>query len=101
MTNTQNPPATPFDHAAGSPASPLHGITIGLDIGGTKTHGIRFEDGLPVADESAGSSNVQNVSREQAARNLADLFARIGGGTVDRVYAGSGGIDTDEDAAAL
>jgi len=79
----------------------LHGITIGLDIGGTKTHGIRFEDGVPVADESAGSSNVQNVSREQAARNLADLFARIGGGPVDRVYAGSGGIDTDEDAAAL
>ncbi|MGZ4662855.1 MAG: N-acetylglucosamine kinase, partial [Arthrobacter sp.] len=57
--------------------------------------------GVPVADESAGSSNVQNVSREQAARNLADLFARIGGGPVDRVYAGSGGIDTDEDAAAL
>jgi len=79
----------------------LHGITIGLDIGGTKTHGIRFEGGVPVADESAGSSNVQNVSREQAARNLADLFARIGGGPVDRVYAGSGGIDTDEDAAAL
>ncbi|QDG62878.1 N-acetylglucosamine kinase [Pseudarthrobacter sp. NIBRBAC000502771] len=101
MTNTQKPPAAPFDQAAGSPASPLHGITIGLDIGGTKTHGIRFEDGVPVADESAGSSNVQNVSREQAARNLADLFARIGGGPVDRVYAGSGGIDTDEDAAAL
>ncbi|MEO5314221.1 BadF/BadG/BcrA/BcrD ATPase family protein [Pseudarthrobacter sp. CC12] len=101
MTNTQKPPAAPFDQAAGSPASPLHGITIGLDIGGTKTHGIRFEGGVPVADESAGSSNVQNVSREQAARNLADLFARIGGGPVDRVYAGSGGIDTDEDAAAL
>ncbi|MDQ0117429.1 N-acetylglucosamine kinase-like BadF-type ATPase [Pseudarthrobacter defluvii] len=101
MTNTQNPSATPFDQAAGSAASPLHGITIGLDIGGTKTHGIRFEDGRPVADESAGSSNVQNVSREQAARNLADLFAMIGGGHVDRVYAGSGGIDTDEDAAAL
>ena len=101
MTNTENPSATPFAHAAGSAPSPLHGITIGLDIGGTKTHGIRFEDGLPVADESAGSSNVQNVSREQAARNLADLFARIGGGRVDRVYAGSGGIDTDEDASAL
>ncbi|GGH93426.1 ATPase, BadF/BadG/BcrA/BcrD type [Arthrobacter liuii] len=54
-----------------------------------------------MADESAGSANVQNVSREQAARNLAELFAKIGAAPVDRVYAGSGGIDTEEDAAAL
>ncbi|KQR03565.1 ATPase [Arthrobacter sp. Leaf141] len=79
----------------------MNGIIIGLDIGGTKTHGIRFEDGVPVADESAGSSNVQNVSREDAARNLAELFAKIGGGPVATVYAGSGGIDTEDDAAAL
>jgi glucosamine kinase len=100
VTNTKNPSTTPVEQAAG-PANPLHGITIGLDIGGTKTHGVRFEDGIPVADESAGSSNVQNVTREEAARNLADLFARIGAGPVARVYAGSGGIDTDDDAAAL
>lgn len=74
---------------------------IGLDIGGTKTRGVRFEDGHPVADESVGSSNVQNVSREEAARHLAVLFSRIGGGTVTQVYAGAGGIDTDDDAAAL
>jgi N-acetylglucosamine kinase-like BadF-type ATPase len=74
---------------------------IGLDIGGTKTRGVRFEDGVPVADESVGSSNVQNVSPEEAARNLADLFGRIGGGEVAQVYVGAGGIDTDEDAAAL
>ncbi|HJW00536.1 MAG TPA: BadF/BadG/BcrA/BcrD ATPase family protein [Arthrobacter sp.] len=80
---------------------PLSGVIIGLDIGGTKTRGVRFEDGKAVADESAGSSNVQNVTREDAAFNLADLFARIGGGKVSRVYAGAGGIDTDDDAAAL
>jgi N-acetylglucosamine kinase-like BadF-type ATPase len=74
---------------------------IGLDIGGTKTRGVRFEDGAPVADESVGSSNVQNVSPEEAAVNLAELFARIGGGDVAQVYAGAGGIDTDDDAAAL
>lgn len=74
---------------------------IGLDIGGTKTRGVRFEDGTPAADESVGSSNVQNVSREEAARHLADLFAKIGGRAVSRVYAGAGGIDTDEDAEAL
>ena len=107
----QNPSAHSVGPAAGSfsdplqdnplQGNPLQGVTIGLDIGGTKTHGVRFEDGIPVADDSAGSSNVQNVTREQAARNLADLFAGIGGGQVDRVYAGSGGIDTEEDAAAL
>ena len=57
---------------------------IGLDIGGTKTRGVRFEDGALVADESVGSSNVQNVSPEVAALNLAELFARIGGGTSPR-----------------
>nr|WP_160668969.1 BadF/BadG/BcrA/BcrD ATPase family protein [Pseudarthrobacter sp. ATCC 49987] len=85
----------------GSPAAPATGAVIGLDIGGTKTRGVRFEDGKAVADESVGSSNVQNVSREEAARNLAGLFARIGGGEVSQVYAGAGGIDTDDDAAAL
>jgi N-acetylglucosamine kinase-like BadF-type ATPase len=98
VTNTENPSVRP---AEPSGARPLAGVIIGLDIGGTKTHGIRFEDGTAVADESAGSSNVQNVSRDEAARNIAHLFARIGGGTVSQVYAGSGGIDTDEDAAAL
>ncbi|WP_255768191.1 N-acetylglucosamine kinase [Pseudarthrobacter sulfonivorans] len=85
------------------PAAPqgLAGVVIGLDIGGTKTRGVRFEDGVAVADQTAGSANVQNVSREQAALNLADLFARIGGGQVAQVYAGAGGIDTDDDAAAL
>ena len=104
VTNTEASQSSPTQHSVDSGEaglSPLRGVIIGLDIGGTKTHGIRFEDGRPVADESAGSSNVQNVSREEAAANIADLFSRIGGGMVTRVYAGSGGIDTAEDAAAL
>jgi len=100
VTNTENPHALPAGPLTPPPNAP-RGVVIGLDIGGTKTHGIRFEDGIPVADESAGSSNVQNVTPDEAARNLASLFARIGGGEVSCVYAGSGGIDTDEDAAAL
>jgi N-acetylglucosamine kinase-like BadF-type ATPase len=74
---------------------------IGLDIGGTKTRGVRFEYGEPVADQSVGSANVQNVSRAEAAAHLAELFAKIGRGPVAQVYAGAGGIDTEEDAAAL
>lgn len=100
MTYTENPQTSPSEEHGLGPG-PLSGVIIGLDIGGTKTRGVRFEDGKAVADESAGSSNVQNVTREDAAFNLADLFARIGGGKVSRVYAGAGGIDTDDDAAAL
>ncbi|MEV7660878.1 BadF/BadG/BcrA/BcrD ATPase family protein [Paenarthrobacter sp. NPDC089316] len=84
-----------------APSVAASGTVIGLDIGGTKTRGVRFEDNEPVRDETAGSSNVQNVSREQAAANLAELFGKIGGGRIDQVYAGAGGIDTDEDAQAL
>lgn len=105
MTNSDNLPATdsvPSTGVAhGQALSTEAGAVIGLDIGGTKTRGVRFENGQAVADESVGSSNVQNVSREEAALHLAELFARIGGGEVAQVYAGAGGIDTDEDAAAL
>lgn len=101
MTYTGNPQTSPPEEHGTAGHGPLSGVIIGLDIGGTKTRGVRFEDGKAVADGSAGSSNVQNVSREDAAANLADLFARIGGGKVSRVYAGAGGIDTDDDAAAL
>ncbi|BCW85074.1 ATPase, BadF/BadG/BcrA/BcrD type [Arthrobacter sp. NicSoilE8] len=96
-----------LDSASHSPSNSSSGLAapartvIGLDIGGTKTRCVRFQDGVPVRDESAGSSNVQNVTREQAKANLAELFAKIGGGAVEEVYAGSGGIDTDEDAKAL
>ncbi|MCF3137686.1 ATPase [Paenarthrobacter sp. AR 02] len=92
-----------LDSSQHSPAHEdvLSGTVIGLDIGGTKTRGVRFENGMPVRDATAGSSNVQNVTREQAAANLAELFGSIGGGVVEEVYAGAGGIDTDEDAQAL
>ncbi|KQR06279.1 ATPase [Arthrobacter sp. Leaf145] len=84
-----------------APSAVASGTVIGLDIGGTKTRGVRFQDDEPVRDETSGSANVQNVSREQAAANLAELFGKIGGGRIDQVYAGAGGIDTQEDAQAL
>ena len=74
---------------------------IGLDIGGTKTRGIKVVDGAVVADLEAGSANVQNVTPEEAAANLAELFGLLGGEGVAHVYVGSGGIDTEADAEAL
>jgi glucosamine kinase len=101
VTYADKPEPSPSEQPAAPVPAALSGTIIGLDIGGTKTRGVRFEDGIAVADESAGSSNVQNVSPEDAAFNLADLFSRIGAGPVSQVYAGAGGIDTDDDAAAL
>ncbi|WAP52626.1 hypothetical protein OL239_05220 [Arthrobacter sp. ATA002] len=74
---------------------------IGLDIGGTKTHGLLLRGGVPAGEAVSGSANVQNVAVETAAANLAEIFTALNAGPVDRVIAGSGGIDTAEDAAAL
>lgn len=74
---------------------------IGLDIGGTKTHGLLLQDGEPAAEATAGSANVQNVTPAQAAANLAEIFTALDAGPVQHVIAGSGGIDTADDAAAL
>jgi N-acetylglucosamine kinase-like BadF-type ATPase len=101
VTHSDIPPAAASDLSSTTASTTAAGAVIGLDIGGTKTRGVRFEGGRAAADESVGSSNVPNVSREEAARHLAELFALIGGGTVAQVYAGAGGIDTDADAAAL
>ncbi|MGW9403149.1 N-acetylglucosamine kinase [Arthrobacter sp. NPDC055585] len=87
--------------SASSP-DPTTSITaIGLDIGGSKTHGIRLEGHAVAAEAVSGSANVQNVSREQARHALAEIFAALGTNGVTRVIAGSGGVDTPEDAAAL
>lgn len=79
----------------------LPDVIVGLDIGGTKTHGVRFEHGAAVLDMVVGSANVQNVSSTTALANLAHLFDNIGQGKIDRVYVGAGGVDTKEDASAL
>ncbi len=75
--------------------------TVGLDIGGTKTHGVLWRGTEVVAEAKAGSANVQNVSAAEARDNLRQLFAALGGRHVTAVTAGSGGIDTEEDAARL
>lgn len=98
MTNSTN---SLFTAEGIRTASGATGALIGLDIGGSKTHGVRFENGVPVADSIAGSANIQNVSREAAQAHLAELFADIGYGDIGQVYAGAGGIDTEADAEAL
>ena len=76
-------------------------ILIGLDIGGTTTHGLRAVDGDVVQEAIGSSANVQNVSPAEAARVLEDVLARLGAADADLVVAGAGGADTPADARAL
>lgn len=74
---------------------------VGLDIGGTKTHAMRWNGETRLAEAKSGSANVQNVSVETARANIAEVFAALGAGHIDRVVAGAGGIDTEADAESL
>ncbi|MGP9649734.1 N-acetylglucosamine kinase [Glutamicibacter sp. AOP38-B1-38] len=74
---------------------------IALDIGGTKTHAVRYLDDQIVAEVRTGSANVQNVSLDEARQALREAFAELGEPQVDLVIAGAGGIDTDADSLAL
>lgn len=94
----------PNEAGSGSSAQSVD-LVIGLDIGGSKTRGIVWRDGQVVVDATAGSANVQNVSVETARENLQQLFTELlpplGGQMPLTVFAGSGGIDTTDDADAL
>ncbi|MFJ6001270.1 N-acetylglucosamine kinase [Arthrobacter sp. NPDC092385] len=91
----------------GEPVGQGEQVVVGLDIGGSKTHGALWRGGVLVAEARAGSANVQNVTPDAAGRNLGrlfgDLLSREPGGTagVERVVAGSGGVDTPADADRL
>ncbi|WP_434993163.1 N-acetylglucosamine kinase [Arthrobacter sp. Ld5] len=97
-----HPPAV--DSGADAGPAPL---VIGLDIGGSKTHGALWRGGRLVAEAKAGSANVQNVTPDDAAASLRALFrdlladAAAGADEVSRVIAGSGGVDTPADADRL
>ena len=88
---------------------------IGMDIGGTSTRGLRADgpasapgSELALGPEAAeGSSNTQNVSREQARQRLAAVLDALGAAELDPaarrvdVVIGAGGVDTDDDARRL
>lgn len=82
-----------------TPHKPL--ALVGLDIGGTKTHAMAWSGETQLSEAVSGSANVQNVSIETARANIAEVFAALGAGPIDRVVAGAGGIDTEADAQLL
>ena len=74
---------------------------IGVDIGGSKTHGIRAVGGGPVAEAVAGSANVAAVGLAEAGRQLDALFAQLDVRGVDAVCAGAAGADGTESISAM
>src|SRR6201991_3303552 len=107
------PRAAPCRHAPGSDnLQPSHldqtstlepsvGSVIGVDIGGSKTHGVRAVDGRPVAEALAGSANLASVGTAEAARQLRALIARLGADGVDAVCAGAAGGGGGESVGPL
>jgi glucosamine kinase len=74
---------------------------IGVDIGGSKTHGVRAVDGVPVAEAVAGSANIASVGPAEAGRQLDGLLSQLGATGVDALCAGAAGADGAESVATL
>lgn len=72
-----------------------HTVRFGFDIGGSKTHAVRTEDGRVVAETIVGSANVSSMGVAEAGRQLEIAIARLGGPhRVQSAMAGSAGVDT-------
>jgi glucosamine kinase len=74
---------------------------IGLDIGGSKTHGIRAVDGRALAEAVAGSANLAAVGPTEAGRQLDMVLDQLGTSGVDAVCAGAAGADGAESVATV
>ena len=78
---------------------------IGIDVGGSKTHGVRVvtdarHGDTLVAEATVGSANIVSVGQEAAARQLGDLAEALGS-DVDAVCVGAAGADTPQAKALL
>lgn len=70
-------------------------VTLAFDIGGSKTHAVRAENGTVVAETIVGSANVSSMGVEEAGRQLDAAIEKLGGPDgVHTVLAGSAGVDT-------
>jgi len=74
---------------------------LGLDIGGSKTHGLLSQEGSATRQLVAGSANVSSVGLDRAALALDDLAAQLGTVAVDAICAGAAGADTPQGRARL
>ncbi len=77
-------------------------MVVGVDIGGSKSHGVRVgPDGEVLAERVVGSANIESVTLAQADAALDKLFDALGRHGIDVVCAGSAGINTPDQEAWL
>lgn len=77
-------------------------VVLAFDIGGSKTHAVRAENGTVVAEAIVGSANVATVGDAEAGRQLDVAIERLGGGAgVRAACAGAAGVDTPASEARL
>lgn len=76
-------------------------VTVGIDIGGSKTRAIAVAEGRIVGEAIAGSANLQSVTEEQAKTVFADIFSHLNRDDIGRVSAGSAGVDSEQGAQTL
>jgi N-acetylglucosamine kinase-like BadF-type ATPase len=69
---------------------------LGIDIGGSKTHGVRAAGGIIVAEARSGSANPSSVGPPEALRQLDALLSTLGTDGIDAVCAGAAGVEGDE-----
>lgn len=76
---------TPLDIAVGT--------VIGIDIGGSKSHGIRVTAGRVEREAFSRSANIASVGSVEATRQLDRLLDDLGRSGIDSVCAGAAGAD--------
>lgn len=73
---------------------------LGLDIGGSKTHGL-LDSPAGICEALAGSANLASVGAIEAGRQLDAVLDRLDARDVTAVCAGAAGVDTPDGAARL
>jgi N-acetylglucosamine kinase-like BadF-type ATPase len=78
----------------------MSGAVVGLDVGGSKTQGVRVESGRVVAEATVGSANISSVGPEEAARQLLTLARQLqrpaGAEAVAAVCVGAAGVESPQ-----
>jgi N-acetylglucosamine kinase-like BadF-type ATPase len=69
---------------------------IGIDIGGSKTHGVRYSAGQIQLEAFSGSANISSVGVIEAVRQLELLVSQLGRDDVHAVCVGAAGVDTPQ-----
>lgn len=69
---------------------------LGIDVGGSKTHGVLVRSGELIAESYVGSANVSSVGLAEATKQLELLLSSIGSEPVDAICIGMAGAEATQ-----